>query len=513
MQRLALRFLLCLLCLLGVVALKWQAVHDPQYWDALGCYVVQARFIARHGLDLAAYHELPYLRPPIFTGTLALALRLLGPSREVLHVTTFLFGGLALPATWMLVRRLGGRRSSAAVAALACLASPIYLAQLGIVQSDLPAAALTTLAWAALVGRRTFGFVVWASLAVLTKESAAFLCGPAALFLWQRAVRSGGRRFSCAALTAALPALIPGVVLASWLLVHGLFVGRLVSAVHRGYVGPEYLTWSLFHNFVDGGRVALVLLAALPVWEVLRQVRPQPGRQPERFPVKGPGLERDAILYTALAAVVLPLFFPAPLPRYMVLSLPLFAALSALGLERLPVSGWRPLAATLLIGFLGLGAGGRWGKRDIAHLEASLAYRTLIGLHQQAARELAAAAPHSVISAFPLFPVLSAPPEDGYLPAPLPVKTPEQAAGLKALCESDFIVEAQDSSVQPALAELRRVGALTLWRQLGPPPMRDFGKSSADSDLSGQAAQLPLDAERDLTVRIYRISCPPTIKL
>ena len=513
MQRLGLRFLLCLLGLLGVVALKWSTVHDPQYWDALGCYVVQARFIARHGLDLAAYHELPYLRPPIFTGTLALALRLFGSSREVLHVTTFLFGGLLLPATWLLVRRLGGRRSGAAVAALACLASPIYLAQLGIVQSDLPAAVLTTFAWAALLGRRTFGFVVWASLAVLTKESAAFLCGPAALFLWQRTVRHGGGRFSRTALAAMLPALIPGLVLLSWLLLHGLFVGKLVSAVHRGYVGPQYLTWSLFHNFVDGGRVALVLLSALPVWGVLRRVRPQAGRQPGRIAANGQCLGRDEILYTSLAAVVLPLFFPAPLPRYMVLSLPLFAALAALGIERLPIPGWRPLAATLLIGFLGLGAGGRWGKRDIAHLEASLAYRTLIGLHQQAARELAAAAPRSVISAFPLFPVLSAPPEDGYLPAPLAVKTPEQAAGLKALCESDFIVEAQDSSVEPALEALRRVGALTLWRQLGPPPARAASKSSADSGPSGQAAQLPLDAERDLTVRIYRISCPPTAKL
>ena len=47
--------------------------------------------------------------------------------------------------------------------------------------------------------------------------------------------------------------------------------------------------------------------------------------------------------------------------------------------------------------------------------------------------------------------------------------------------------------------ELQRHNAVTLWRELGPPPR---AAAAAPPGLA------PLDPERDLTVRLYRVHCP-----
>ena len=47
-----------LLAVVALLLLKAPTLRDPHYWDALGCYVFQGRFMAAHGLDFAAYKTL-----------------------------------------------------------------------------------------------------------------------------------------------------------------------------------------------------------------------------------------------------------------------------------------------------------------------------------------------------------------------------------------------------------------------------------------------------------------------
>lgn len=475
----------------ALLIFKWPTLHDPHYWDALGCYVPEARFLAEHAFDWSHYRDIYFLRPPLFTGLLALFIRLVGPSLEVLHAVTCVVVAGALPATYAIARRLRVSPLGALLAVALCLCCPSYFAQAGLVQSDGPVTSLVAVAWALLLSGRVTAYVVCASLAVLTKESAYFLCLPAALLLATRALELLGesrlsRRVALGVLRAVLPAAVPCLVLFLWLLVHRALMGTFTPGNAGEFVGPGHLLWALRHNLLDGGRLVLVLGAALAVVPACRR----PAGSPSRLPT----LEIRA---TAVAVLAMPLAFPGPLPRYMLPTLPLLCALAAAGLARLRIP-LRPAAAAGALLLLIAGWQGRWNRWDIAHLEVSLAYRDLLALHQQAARELAAAHPKAILADFPFITAATAPPADGYLPAPLPAQVPRDDS-LAALCQYDFLVEAQSSQVVTALRVLQRHNAVTLWRELGPPPR------AAASTPAGPA---PLDPERDLTVRLYRVHCP-----
>lgn len=475
----------------GLLLLKWPTLHDPHYWDALGCYVPEARFLAEHAFDWSRYRDIYFLRPPLFTGLLALFIRLLGPAPVVLHVVTCVVVAAALPATYAIARRLRVSPLGSMIGVALCLCSPSYFAQAGLVQSDGPVTSLVAVAWALLLSGRVTGYVVCASLAVLTKESAYFLCLPAALLLAARTLgRLGASRLSrpvaLAVLRAVLPAAVPCLVLFLWLLVHRVLMGTLAPGNAGEFVGPGHLLWALRHDLLDGGRLLLVACAALvvvPAW-----------RRSTDAPTRLPVLEIRA---TAVAVLAMPLAFPGPLPRYMLPALPLLCALAAAGLARLRIP-LRPAAAASALLLLIAGWHGRWNRWDIAHLEVSLAYRDLLALHQQAARELAAEHPRAVLADFPFITAATAPPADGYLPAPLPARMARDES-MAALCQYDFLVEAQSSQVVTALRELQRHNAVTLWRELGPPPR---AAAAAPPGLA------PLDPERDLTVRLYRVHCP-----
>ena len=194
----------------GLLLLKWPTLHDPHYWDALGCYVPEARFLAEHALDWSRYRDIYFLRPPLFTGLLALFIRLLGPAPVVLHVVTCVVVAAALPATYAIARRLRASPLGSMIGVALCLCSPSYFAQAGLVQSDGPVTSLVAVAWVLLLSGRVTGYVVCASLAVLTKESAYFLCLPAALLLAARTLeRMGASRLSRPAALAVLRAVMP----------------------------------------------------------------------------------------------------------------------------------------------------------------------------------------------------------------------------------------------------------------------------------------------------------------
>lgn len=480
-------------CALGLIALKASVLDEPHLWDALGCYVAQARFIAQHGLDFSRYPELGFVRPPLFTGTLALVMHAVSASRQVMHATTLLFCAAILPSLYLLTRQLGGSRAASLLALGLCVATPSFFAQSGLVHSDLPATAFTTLAWLLMLRGERTGFAIAATLGVLTKESAYFVCVPAGLWLlWQRgqSLRSllgrgpwAGRWLHHVA--SLWPVIVPVVVLACWQLAQRFLVGAVLPAIYSGYVGPGNLPASLLHNVVTGGRLFL-LLAALPA--LLGAWRARDPHQPAQSPV----------LATALAFGLLPFLFPTPLPRYQLPSLPLLCALAALGLFQVPRL-FRVPATAAVLALLVAGMNGLWFRQDNAHQEVSMAYRGQLRVYRQATQWLAAAHPRGVIAGFPMTSMLTAPPEDGFLTQPVPLVA--VSADLATLCRADFVVEAQDDTVGPVITRLGRCGALQLAVQLGPQtPVRVPG-----------SWQL-LDPEWDRAIRIYRVSCPATCR-
>lgn len=483
--------LLCALSTAALLLAKWSVLAEPHYWDALGCYVPQARELARNGLHLDGYRGLPFIRPPFYSGVLALFMDYVSPAREVLRAVTVVWGALALPAVYAICRALGGGRAAGVLATVLCALYPTYFAQLGMVQTDLPATTLCAWAWVLALYHRRAGFAVVTSLAVLTKESSIFICLPAALLIGIRHTdwrpRAGGRllQFIGSLLLYAWPTTVPALVLFMWLLLHRALTGHLVAADHlEAIMALPTLTGALLHSFVESGR-PLLLLAACPA--VLPALRGGDGA----------GGRRWEILMTGLGVLVLPIVFSAGLPRYMLLSLPLVCALAGLGLDRLTRE--QRLGATVLLGAaLLLGwHGDSIHENPGYHLERNLDYQPLLRLHQQLARELAAQKPRAVLCAFPVTAILTAPPADGYLQAPLPARYALADEPLGTLCQADFLVEADGGSLDAVKARLAAAGALTLWKTLGEP----------EGEV-GARRFTPRWARIDHRIRIYKIACP-----
>lgn len=425
-------------------------------------------------MDLGAYRQLDFVRPPLFTGLLALLLRLGAPAFRLplLHGAVVLIAAALLPLTHALARALGAGRQGAFIAVALLLASPLFLAQAGLLQSDLPATALCALSWLLLLRGRTGLFALCGCLAVLCKESAWFLCLPAWVLL--------GRRSGFLRRAHLLPAAAPGLCLGLWLLLHRRLTGHAVAGVQRAFVTDAgYFGSALLHNFVEGGRLPLLAPAL-----VLLHLRPTP--------------ERAA---TALLFALLPFCFPATLPRYMLPSLPFLCALAGAGLELLP--GLGRLATSLSLGLLLLAGlrGDSWHTNGGHHLEQNLAYREALGLQRRAARALADARPHAVLATFPMLDALRAPPEDGYLPAPQPARAPDAGEPLVRLCQHDYLVtgeerdDAATQALRSALQQLRNRDAVTLWRQFG------------DEHGVGSRPGTPSWARTGQTIRIYRVRC------
>lgn len=500
LRPLSLGFLVLLWMLSAAVLIlaKWSSLGEAYYWDGLGCYLPQARELARNGWHLSGYHALPYVRPPLYTGMLAAVMKYVGSSREALRMATIVWCALCMPAIHAICRALGGTRATALLAMGLCAISPIYFSQLGMLQTDLPATALCACAWALILSHHRAGFAVVVSLAVLTKESSIFLCLPAALLTagrhagWWTGRPEAGRAASCRPLARwlhafvyAWPMAVPGVILFCWLLLHRRLTGHMVASDHLEAVfSLPGLGNALLHSFVESGRPLLVLAACPAVLAALRKGQQAAAR-------------RGEVLMTALAVVVLPLIFSAGLPRYMLLSLPLLCVLSALGLQQLGreqrIGATVLLSAVLLLGWHGDSIHENGGH----HLERNQDYQALLKLQIQAARELQAAHPRLILSAFPMTLILTSPPGDGYLPVPMSARSPRGDETLSELCQFDYLVEADGGSIAASKDRLLAAGALTLWKQIG-----------EGSELVGARSTTPAWARTDHRIRIYRVSCP-----
>jgi hypothetical protein len=422
-----------LLVVLTVVGTAATALRDPPYWDSW-VYVNQGRYAAAHGLDVDAWRHPPdVVKPPVFASLLLGLAARAGATPVAMHVVVLLLALALMAGTRELTLALGGDAAAALLAAALCATAPLFAAQVGLVQSDLPAAALATWAWVALVRERIAAWLVLAALAVLTKESAYFLCAPAAVLVWLRAGRS-----VAATLRRVWIAAWPGVVLIAWMLALRALTGSAVPKLNRDALGAHFVVDTLIHEFIEGRW----LVAAFALAAVLRD--------------KG-----AAVRATAVGVAALPFMFPAPLPRYMMPGLPLLCALAALAITRYVPRQRRALAAGCLLAVNVAGwLGKSWHDNGGHHLDCNLQYRRVLAAQRAAVAAVAAEHPARAIAAFPLYFALR---DAGIAPVLADATTPTSA-----LCAAPWFVDA-DQSAPVDDARVRLAPSLRPWRSFGAP--------------------------------------------
>jgi hypothetical protein len=439
--------------MIAVVAAKSLHFADPQFWDE-NTYVRQARLIAEARTHWEAYHAMEFIRPPLYTLLLALPTWLGHPSITWMHAITCLVVVLLIPVTFALTRRLGGSARAGFIAVALLVATPLFIAQAGLAESDGPTTLLSTLAWLMLLDGRIAAFVVLAIVGVWTKESAYFLSGPAALLLY---ARSGpltlGGLLEPRRLAKLWPAAVPGLALIAWLYCHRLLLGVAIPHVNNAMMGPSGLPEALLHNCILDGRIVLFGLACYAARRATYAVADE--------------AHLGDVRLTLVAALSLPFFFMAPLARYMMPSLPLLCALAALTLDALPRR--RALATTASVAFLMFFW---WGHRIYSnhghYFDRNLGYRALLNTQAETVRAIAAEHPRGVLATFPLYEALSGPPSNHFLEAPVPAHLVTGDEPLATLCAHDFLIRpTQGMTLDHAVDELRAVAALTPWRDFG----------------------------------------------
>jgi 4-amino-4-deoxy-L-arabinose transferase-like glycosyltransferase len=412
------------------------ALRDPPYWDA-NVYVAEGRWAAAHGVSVAAWRQFPdVLKPPVFAAFALGVAAAIDHTALAMHLFVLAFALVLLGGVRSLVRALGGDERQALIAGLLTATAPLFVAQAGLVLSDLPMTALATWAWVALVRGRTAAWLALSALAVLTKESAYFLCAPALVLEWLRAGRA-----TAATARRALVFAWPGLVLAAWLGALHVLTGHAVPRLNRDALGANFLLDTLIHQLVEGGRILLVALAVV----ALR------ARSLDEL--------RDAAVWaTAAGVLALPLMFPAPLPRYMLPGLPLLAALAALGAWRLAARPRAFVVGAIAVAQVGGWFGASWHANGGHHLDCNLRYRTLVATQQAAVRAIVAARPRAVVAAFPMWFALR--------DAGVPLVPASGATPTADLCAAELFVESDQSA--PTDDAAARVH-LVPWQTFGAP--------------------------------------------
>lgn len=132
-------------CFAYAFAAWWPTRELPYYWDGLDLAVRAARAFRYEGVLPLVIRgcESAFAHPPGFPLVLAAAWRVLGDSLLVTHVVLLAYATLFLAGAYFAGRGLAGRLVGVG-AALVVGGFPVFLAEVGDVYLDLPAAALVT---------------------------------------------------------------------------------------------------------------------------------------------------------------------------------------------------------------------------------------------------------------------------------------------------------------------------------------------------------------------------------
>lgn len=168
--------IIALLFFLTVLLFKLPIINTPFHWDDLGPTLAGAFFIYRHGFD-AIWMSGPRAdigHPPFFYDVLAAMWAIFGYSIWISHLVVILFSFLGVYFTYLLGTQLKDEKTGF-IASLCLFFSPLYFAQSGTLNFDLPLAALTVMAFYFFLKGNTRFYFLCGTLAVLTKVSGLIL--------------------------------------------------------------------------------------------------------------------------------------------------------------------------------------------------------------------------------------------------------------------------------------------------------------------------------------------------
>jgi 4-amino-4-deoxy-L-arabinose transferase-like glycosyltransferase len=410
-----------------LILLHWPLLRLPYFWDEAGYYIPAALDFSRAWL-LIPKSTLPEGHPPLVMIYLGLAWRVCGYSAWITRAAMTLIATATLAALDALARRVASREIAIWSVLLLAL-SPLFFAQSTLAHLDLAAALFTVLAVLFLLGDQAWLFVLAASLAVLSKETAVVLLPVVWLEVWRR--RRGLPR---APLSTWIPLVAPLLPLAAWTLYYHHSTGYWIG--NRGYLSynvystlaPARVFWSLLRRvhqlFISGFNWLLTSGALAGLWWGRKHAGdgtrdPGLGARDTENPARDSGHPtretgygiRDSVvtqdsspeslalspvrpwrpfifLTGGLAAIyllMLSVVGGAILPRYLLPVLPLFYLATVAMVTRLP-----RFPARLLLGAAAACFVGAWfiNPPYPFPLEDNLAYADFIRLHQQAAHYL-----------------------------------------------------------------------------------------------------------------------------
>ncbi len=203
--------------MVAFIAFKWKFIGLPLYWDEAWVYGPAVRAMHENGASLLPNTIGPELsrgHPLLFHFLATLWTYVFGVSNASLHAFALTISSMLLIAIFHVGRSLGSPLIGLAAVLITGL-NEIFLAQSAILLPEVTLALFSLLAIWAVISRSWFGYVIAATCALLTKESAVVLI--LAVFAWNLVSwfsdggRSGTRLLTQRSLIILAP-IVPGAL-------------------------------------------------------------------------------------------------------------------------------------------------------------------------------------------------------------------------------------------------------------------------------------------------------------
>jgi Dolichyl-phosphate-mannose-protein mannosyltransferase len=397
------QFLRYALLFAGLMLLHAPLLRLPYFWDEAGYYIPVARDLYLTGSPIPQ-STLSNAHPPLVMAWLALAWRLFGYSTLVTRNAMLALAAFSLLGLFRLARAAANLEIALAVTALTAL-YPVFFTQSAMALVDLPAAGFTFWALACYLEDRSWGTVLWFSLAATTKETA--VVAPLALLSWELlapVVRSWRAALAppLERRTRAIHLILPLLPLACWFAFHRAKTGYVFGNPDffrynvAGTLNPLRIPIALgLRLWQVIGYFGLWLLSLAVVLAISRPPQIENGRPRQRIEIWQQAAFAAVILaYLVFMSVV----GGAALARYLLPVTPLVVLMSVATLAR-RLRYWKLIVAAVVVAF----AGGLFTNPPYGFsVEDNLAYGDFVMMHSEASNFLAMRYPEAtVLTAWP----------------------------------------------------------------------------------------------------------------
>jgi 4-amino-4-deoxy-L-arabinose transferase-like glycosyltransferase len=242
----------------------------PYWWDSAGFVMQTAHwFYIGHLWPLTSTYT-DFAHPTLLSILLAISWKLFGNSLLISHIISLCFTLLAVIYTYFIGKTLFKDKLLGNLvgfcSGLLLLATPVFLAQVGIIYLEIPIAGLAAASYYYYLHRQYGRFAIFATLMVLMKE-VTFIIALLFFVLSFVSVVKKRKKLSIKAFRPVLLTFIPIVSITMWFIYHKLITGWYFVLPHRSVrgVSPFDLDLGTFFSsmgmmFFDQWRFLLLVL-------------------------------------------------------------------------------------------------------------------------------------------------------------------------------------------------------------------------------------------------------------